>query len=88
MASVSIRDLSRNPGKVVDELQRTGKPALVTRRGEPVALLVRVEPGALEDFVLANAPEFVRSMRDAGRDLRAGRTRRWDQVRDGIIGRS
>jgi hypothetical protein len=40
-----------------------------------VAALVPINPDELEDWVLATAPTFVRSMRQADADLRAGRTR-------------
>jgi prevent-host-death family protein len=40
---VSIRDLSRNPSAVVDEVERSGRPALVTRNGKPIAALVRID---------------------------------------------
>jgi prevent-host-death family protein len=73
MATVSIRDLGRRPSQVVDEVIRTGRPAIVTRRGRPVTAMVAIDPDELEDFVLAHAPEFVRATRAADADLRAGR---------------
>ena len=65
MTNVSIRELSRNASGVVDEVTRTGRPALVTKRGALVAAVVAVHADDLEDFILANAPEYVQSMRDA-----------------------
>ena len=53
MSVVSIRDLSRNPSAVVDEVERSGRPAVVTRNGKPVAALVRIDQEALEDWLLA-----------------------------------
>lgn len=53
MSVVSIRDLSRNPSAVVDEVERSGRPAIVTRNGKPVAALVRIDQEALEDWLLA-----------------------------------
>jgi prevent-host-death family protein len=75
MTTISIRDLGRRPSQVVDEVVRTGRPAIITRRGRPVTAMVAVDPDQLEDFVLAHAPEFVRSRRAADADLRAGRAR-------------
>lgn len=75
MATISIRDLGRRPSQVVDEVVRTGRPAIITRHGRPVAAMVAVDADGLEDFVLAHAPEFVRSARAADADLRAGRAR-------------
>jgi prevent-host-death family protein len=75
MDTIGVRDLSRHPGEVLDEVERTGKPVLITRRGRPAVALVSVNPEELEDFILANAPEFVRGMRLADRELAAGETR-------------
>ena len=80
MSTISVRDLGRNPSRVIDDVERTGRPAIVTRRGRPVTAIVPVDPDALEDFVLAHAPEYVRARRDAEADLRAGRVRPADEV--------
>ena len=53
MSLVSIRDLSRNPSAAVDEVERSGRPALVTRDGKPIAALVRIEQDKLEDWLLS-----------------------------------
>ena len=55
MSFVSIRELSRNRSAVVDEVERSGRPALVTRNGKPVAALVRIDPVAIEDWIQASA---------------------------------
>jgi prevent-host-death family protein len=75
MTTISIRDLSRRPSQVVDEVIRTGRPAIITRHGRPVTVMVAIDPDELEDFVLARAPEFASSMLDADADLRARHTR-------------
>lgn len=75
MPTISIRDLGRRPSQVVDEVVRSGRPAIVTRHGRPVTALIAIDPDKLEDFVLAHAPEFVRATRAADADLRAGRVR-------------
>ena len=75
MPTISIRDLGRNPSQVIDEVVRTGRPAIVTRRGRPITAIVALDPDELEEFVLAHAPAFTRSMRAADADLLAGRAR-------------
>lgn len=75
MPTIGVRDLQRNPGRVLDELKRSGRPAFVTRRGQPAAVLLPVDVDALEDYVLANAPEYVASMQEADEDGREGRGR-------------
>ncbi len=73
MSSISLRDLSRKAGRVISEVSRTRRPALVTSRGKLVAAVVPVDDEAVADWVLANAPEFVASMAEAEDDLAAGR---------------
>ena len=80
MSTISIRDLGRRPSQVVDEVVRTGRPAIITRHGRPVTAMVAVDPDELEDFVLAHAPAFVRSTRAADADLRAGRVHPAEEV--------
>jgi prevent-host-death family protein len=82
MATVSMRDLARRAGEVVDEVARSGRPALVTRHGRPVAALIRVREEDLEDFILANAPEFGQSLREADEEAKRGDTVPWEQVRE------
>jgi prevent-host-death family protein len=55
VSTVSIRELQRNASRVVDDVAASGRPALVTRHGHPVAALVPVGERELEDLVLAAA---------------------------------
>jgi prevent-host-death family protein len=80
MSVVGIRELSRQTSKVVDQVQTSGRPAVVTRNGRLVAALVPIAEDELEDWVLANAPEFIDSVRDADTDLAAGRTTSLDAL--------
>jgi prevent-host-death family protein len=85
MGTIGIRELSRNASQVVGRVSTTGSPMIVTKHGRPVAAIVAVDPEALEDFVLATAPEYVAARRAADADLVAGRTRPaaavFDQIR-------
>lgn len=80
MTTVGIRDLARRASAIVRDVRETGQPTIVTDRGRPVGVLYPIDPGALEDFVLANAPEFVASMHEADEDVAAGRTLPLDAV--------
>ncbi len=80
MPVVNVRELSRRTGQVVSAVTRTRRPTLVTRAGKPVAAVVPIDPGAIEDWILANAPEFVASMEEADRDLRTHRVIPLDEV--------
>ncbi|MGH2499131.1 MAG: hypothetical protein ACRDF0_03450 [Candidatus Limnocylindria bacterium] len=44
------------------------------KAGRPVAAVVPVDPDALEDWILANAPEFVNAMREGEEEWRQGKT--------------
>lgn len=72
MATISIRELSRNPSRAIDEVLETGRPTIITRHGRPVTAMIAIDQDELEDYVLAHAPEYATSMREADRDLRAG----------------
>ena len=74
---VSIRDLSRNPSAVVDEVVRSGRPALVTRHGKPIVALVRIEQDKLEDWLLATVadPPIGVSLEESPETLRAAARR-------------
>jgi prevent-host-death family protein len=70
--AVGIRELARQASQIIERVETTRRPALITRHGRPVAALVPVDEGELEDWILANAPEFVRSMRQADREIARG----------------
>jgi prevent-host-death family protein len=71
---VNVRDLTRRTSEVIDEVEFEGHALLVTRRGVPVATINPIDHSALEDFVLANAPDFDLARAEADADLEAGRT--------------
>ncbi len=65
MAIVNVRERSRNTSKVIGAVAKTKRPTLVPRGGKPMAALYPVQAEDWEDWVLANAPELVASMRGA-----------------------
>ena len=80
MAAVNVRELARNTSKVIDAVERSKRPAIITRSGRPVAAVVPIDPDALEDWILANAPEFVEGMRAADEEFRRGETISMDEL--------
>ena len=80
MTMIGIRDLGRNPSEVVDDVTRTQRPTIVTRNGKPVAVMLPLNEDDLENYILAQAPEYVTSRREADADLVAGQTRALDEV--------
>lgn len=75
MSTVSIRDLANNASSIVRGVNESGRPAVVTRHGRAVAAVIPIDQDGLEDYVLANAPEYVRGRADADTELAAGSTR-------------
>ncbi len=75
MPTFSIRDLARRSSRIVDDVVSSGRPAIITRRGKPVSAMIAINPDALEDFVLANAPGYPAAMRAADADVKQGRVR-------------
>ena len=74
MSTVGVRELARRASAIIDEIATKKEPALITRRGRPVAYVLPVDSEQFEEFVLANAPEFIAGMAEADVELRAGKT--------------
>jgi prevent-host-death family protein len=69
---IGVRELAERASAIVSGVETTGKPAMVTRHGRPVAVVMPIDEEQLLDYVLANAPEYVRDMREAEREIAAG----------------
>jgi prevent-host-death family protein len=82
MPTVSIRELARNASGVVSRVARTGRPALVTRHGQPMVAVVPIDEAELEDFILSKSPAFAADLANAEQALAAGKTRPASEVFD------
>ena len=71
---IGVRDLSRRTSALIDDVA-SGQTLLVTRNGQPVAMLIPVDDSFFEDFVLATADRYVQAQHEALEDLAAGRVR-------------
>lgn len=65
MQTVGVRDLINRASALLDELEQGGQPIIVTRRGQPIAVLSAIDAEEFYDYVLAHAPEFVRGRQEA-----------------------
>ncbi len=65
MQTVGVRDLVNRASALLDELEHGGQPIIVTRRGQPIAVLSAIDAEEFYDYVLAHAPEFVRGRQEA-----------------------
>ena len=52
LTSLGIRELARNVSGVVAEVARSRRPAIVTKRGEPVAAVIPLESGEFDQAML------------------------------------
>jgi prevent-host-death family protein len=74
MPVVGIRQLARNASAIIRDVSKTRMPTIVTDRGKPVGVIYPFDAEDLEDYVLANAPEYVARRAQADRDIAEGRT--------------
>ncbi len=74
MSTIGVRDLAKHASAIINDIEQTREPALITRRGRPVAYMLAVDSEEFEDFVLAHAPEFVEGMATANAELASGET--------------
>lgn len=84
METLGIRQLQNNPSEVIRNVENNLEPALITRHGRPAAVILPIDEGSLEDYILANAPEYVADMKAADRDLREGKTEPMKDVFDSL----
>ena len=84
MASVTVRELARNTTAVIQAIEASGRPALVTRNGRPVAALVPVNEAALEEWLLEHATGLTRAVAEEDSALAADRIRNieWQRAQD------
>ena len=84
MAAVNIRELARNTSQVIGDVARRNRPTIITRGGRPVAAVIPIDADALEDWILANSPEFVKGMQKADAELRLRQTVGMDEAFAGL----
>lgn len=72
MAAVTVTEVKNRATQVLRSVER-GKEYVVTKRGRPIAVILPVDPEALEDWILANHPEAVRRRERARAEIEAGR---------------
>ena len=73
--AVSVRQLADHTSRVVRTVEETGKATFITKRRRPVAVLAPIDADGLLDHILANAPEYIASIRQADENLTSGRTK-------------
>jgi antitoxin (DNA-binding transcriptional repressor) of toxin-antitoxin stability system len=67
----TVTELNQNTARVLDEINRSGRPAAVTRHGKFVAMITPLTNHKIESVVLSEGPlaeEFVRYARHVDAD--------------------
>jgi prevent-host-death family protein len=77
MREIGVKELKNNASRVIGEVE-AGERIVVTKRGRPAAVIMSMEEA--EDFVLANAEEYVRMRLEGRREHEAGETVHLDDV--------
>ena len=53
LKTYSMRELGQRAGAILDEIRESGKPAFITKHGRFIAVVRPLEPGQVEQQVLA-----------------------------------
>jgi prevent-host-death family protein len=77
MREIGIKELKNSASRVLEEVEE-GQRVIVTKRGRPIAVIMSMEEA--EDFVLANAEEYVRMRLEGRKEHEAGETVHLDDV--------
>ena len=56
MPTVTVRELARNTAAVIEQVEVSRRPSLITRNGRPVAALIPVDETMLEEWLLSRPP--------------------------------
>jgi prevent-host-death family protein len=64
----TMRDLNQQTARIMNEIEKTGRPAFITKHGRFVAIITPLAPGQVESRVLAEmAREIAAQRRPDGR---------------------
>ena len=74
MSTIGVRELARHASSIINDIEQNKEPALITRRGRPVAYMLPVDSEEFEEFVHTHAPQFIEGMAAADAELAAGVT--------------
>ena len=75
---LSTTTFRNNLADAIDEVDEKEDYILVTQRGEPKAALVNID--FFEDLLMANSPNYIKSIEEARKDFKSGRVYTHEQV--------
>jgi prevent-host-death family protein len=71
-------ELKNKANKILREVMK-GSPVIITYKGKPAASLTSLTEDDLEDFILENSPKIKNMMKQAERDIQAGKVVSFDE---------
>jgi hypothetical protein len=72
---VTLTDLSKSAGEIIDAVAKDGVTAVVLKRGQFTAIIQKLDPDRVRDLLVAGLPDLI-SGRDLAEDfLRSGKAR-------------
>jgi hypothetical protein len=80
MPTIQVQELASRADEIMRELAATGERAIIVEGGRPLAVLSALTEDELEDYVLANDPEFVEGRKLALDEFRRGETKTLQEV--------
>lgn len=69
---MGVKEVKGHMSAVVRDVAEEDKWVVVTWHGRPKAMLIPFSEEDLEDFILANHPEFIKRREEAKREIEAG----------------
>ena len=73
MKFINIKELSKSPSKYIKSANEEGD-IIITRNGQPYALLSKIDGVELEDYILARHFDLEKQFRDAQHEYESGAT--------------
>ena len=83
VSTVTLKELRPRLPNVIDRIDRKLDRFVITRRGQPVAVMLSIDDyeALMETLDILADPKAMAGLRKGERDYRAGKTRPWDEVK-------
>ncbi len=83
ISTVTLKALRPRLPQVIERIDRKLDRFVVTRRGQPVAVMLSIDDyeALMETLDILADPKAIAGLRQGERDYRAGKTRPWDAVK-------
>jgi antitoxin (DNA-binding transcriptional repressor) of toxin-antitoxin stability system len=69
---MGVKDIKVHMSSIVHDVAEDDKWVVITWHGKPRAMLIPFSEEDLEDFILANHPEFIRRQEEAIKEIERG----------------